>query len=50
MIPKNCGMKLPRTNVKEKMLITSNFENNKQKSAEIWKGIRSLVNIKSTNT
>ena len=32
----------------KKAYYTSFFEKNKQKSAEIWKGIRSLVNIKSS--
>ena len=32
----------------KKAYYTSFFETNKRKSAEIWKGIRSLVNIKSS--
>ena len=31
----------------KKAYFTSHFEINKQKSSDIWKGIRSLVNIKS---
>ena len=34
----------------KKAYYTSYFEKNKYKSAEIWKGIRSLINIKSSKT
>ena len=34
----------------KKEFYTSYFEKNKNKSSEIWKGIRSLVNIKSSKT
>ena len=34
----------------KKAYYTSYFENNKYKSSEIWKGIRSLVNINSTTS
>ena len=34
----------------KKLYYSSYFEKNKQKSSEIWKGIRSLVNLKSSKT
>ena len=34
----------------KKVYYTSYFEKNKYKSSEIWKGIRSLINIKSSKT
>ena len=34
----------------KKSYYSSYFEENKQKSSEIWKGIRSLVNIKSSKS
>ena len=43
-------MKSLKKNVKVRMHISAYFDKNKYKSSEIWKGIGTLVNIKSSKS